>query len=87
MALSLPDPTFDAESTRRLYPTLSLFEGFPYLVTRVVPAMYHVILSTTSLKPKSLGGSYQTIDIGDALHYHDLMYCNISCTISQPAAT
>ena len=44
MALSLPDPTFDAESTRRLYPNLSLFEGFPYLVTRVVPAMYHVIL-------------------------------------------
>jgi hypothetical protein len=44
MALSLPDPTFDAESTRRLYPTLSLFEGFPYLVTRVVPAMYHLIL-------------------------------------------
>ena len=44
MALSLPDPTFDAESTRRLYPTLALFEGFPYLVTRVVPAMYHVIL-------------------------------------------
>lgn len=44
MALSLPDPTFDAESTRRLYPTLPLFEGFPYLVTRVVPAMYHVIL-------------------------------------------
>jgi hypothetical protein len=43
MALSLPDPTFDAESTRRLYPTLPLFEGFPYLVTRVVPAMYHVI--------------------------------------------
>ena len=44
MALSLPDPTFDAESTRRLYPNLSLFEGFPYLVTRVVPAMYHVML-------------------------------------------
>jgi hypothetical protein len=44
MALSLPDPTFDAESTRRLYPSLPLFEGFPYLVTRVVPAMYHVIL-------------------------------------------
>jgi hypothetical protein len=44
MALSLPDPTFDAESTRRLYPTLPLFEGFPYLVTRVVPAMYHLIL-------------------------------------------
>src|SRR5258705_4277221 len=44
MALSLPDPTFDAESTRRLYPNLALFEGFPYLVTRVVPAMYHVML-------------------------------------------
>jgi hypothetical protein len=44
MALSLPDPTFDDESTRRLYPTLPLFEGFPYLVTRVVPAMYHLIL-------------------------------------------
>jgi len=44
MALSLPDPTFDAESPRRLYPTLPLFEGFPYLVTRVVPAMYHLIL-------------------------------------------
>ena len=44
MALSLPDPTFDAKSTRRLYPRLPLFEGFPYLVTRVVPAMYHVIL-------------------------------------------
>jgi hypothetical protein len=44
MALSLPDSTFDAESTRRLYPTLLLFEGFPYLVTRLVPAMYHVIL-------------------------------------------
>ena len=44
MALSLPDPTLDAESTRRLYPTLSLFEGFPYLITRVVAAMYHVIL-------------------------------------------
>jgi hypothetical protein len=44
MALSLPDPTFDAESTRRLYPRLPLFEGFPYLVTRVMPAMYHVTL-------------------------------------------
>ena len=44
MALSLPDPTFDAESTRQLYPTLPLFEGFPYLVTRVVPAMYHIML-------------------------------------------
>jgi hypothetical protein len=54
MALSLPDPTFDAESTRRLYPTLSLFEGFPYLVTRVVPAMYHVILSTTPSSRKAL---------------------------------
>jgi len=50
MALSRPDPTFDAESTRRLYPSLALFEGFPYLVTRVVPAMYHLILlpATTS---------------------------------------
>ena len=44
MALPLPDPTYDAESTRRLYPSLPIFEGFPYLVTRVVPAMYHVIL-------------------------------------------
>jgi hypothetical protein len=44
MALSLPDPTYDSESTRRLYPSLPLFDGFPYLVTRVVPAMYHVIL-------------------------------------------
>jgi hypothetical protein len=44
MALSLPDPTYDAESTRRLYPSLPIFEGFPYLVTRVVPAMYHVML-------------------------------------------
>jgi hypothetical protein len=44
MALSRPDPTFDAESTRRLYPSLPLFEGFPYLVTRVVPAMNHLIL-------------------------------------------
>jgi hypothetical protein len=44
MALSLPDPTFDAEATRRLYPSLPLFEGFPYLVTRVVPAMYHITL-------------------------------------------
>ena len=44
MALSVPDPTYDAESTRWLYPNLSLFEGFPYLVTRVVPAMYHLIL-------------------------------------------
>ncbi len=44
MALSLPDPTYDAESTRRLYPSLPIFEGFPYLVTRVVPAMYHGIL-------------------------------------------
>src|SRR5258705_6547136 len=43
MALPLPDPIFDAEPTRRLYPNLSLFEGFPYLVTRVVPAMYHLI--------------------------------------------
>src|SRR4029077_18005232 len=37
-------PTYDSESTRRLYPSLPLFGGFPYLVTRVVPAMYHVIL-------------------------------------------
>ncbi len=44
MALSLPDPTYDAESTRRLYSSLPIFEGFPYLVTRVVPAMYHVML-------------------------------------------
>ena len=44
MALSLPDPTYDSESTRRLYPSLPLFEGFPYLVTRVVPAMYHIML-------------------------------------------
>jgi hypothetical protein len=44
MALSLPDPTYESESTRRLYPRLPLFEGFPYLVTRVVPAMYHVML-------------------------------------------
>jgi hypothetical protein len=44
MALSLPDPTYDSESTRRGYPSLPLFEGFPYLVTRVVPAMYHVML-------------------------------------------
>lgn len=44
MPLSWPDPTFDVESTRQLYPRLPLFEGFPYLVTRVVPAMYHVIL-------------------------------------------
>jgi hypothetical protein len=44
MALSVPDPTYDSESTRRLCPSLPLFEGFPYLVTRVVPAMYHVIL-------------------------------------------
>jgi hypothetical protein len=44
MAVSLPDPTYDAESTRRLYPSLPIFEGFPYLVTRVVPAMYHGIL-------------------------------------------
>lgn len=44
MALSLPDPTNGFEATRRLYPTLALFEGFPYLVTRVVPAMYHLIL-------------------------------------------
>ena len=44
MALSVPDPTYDSESTRRLYPSLPLFEGFPYLVTRVVPAMYHVML-------------------------------------------
>jgi hypothetical protein len=44
MALSLPDPTFDAEPTRQLYPSLPLFEGFPYLVTRVVPAIYHLIL-------------------------------------------
>jgi hypothetical protein len=43
MAL-LPDPTYESESTQRLYPNLPLFEGFPYLVTRVVPAMYHVIL-------------------------------------------
>jgi hypothetical protein len=44
MALSWPDPTYDSESTRQRYPSLPLFEGFPYLVTRVVPAMYHVIL-------------------------------------------
>jgi hypothetical protein len=44
MALSLPDPTYESESARRLYPRLPLFEGFPYLVTRVVPAMYHVML-------------------------------------------
>ncbi len=44
MALSLPDPTYESESTRRLYPRLPIFEGFPYLVTRVVPAMYHVML-------------------------------------------
>ena len=44
MALSLPDPNYDSEATRRLYPDLPLFEGFPYLVTRVVPAMYHVML-------------------------------------------
>jgi hypothetical protein len=44
MALSLPDPTYESASTRRLYPTLPLFEGFPYLITRVVPAMYHVML-------------------------------------------
>jgi len=44
MALSLPDPTYESESTRRLYPRLPLFEGFPYLVTRIVPVMYHVIL-------------------------------------------
>src|SRR6266851_5043428 len=44
MASSLPDPTYESEPTRRLYPRLPLFEGFPYLVTRVVPATYHVIL-------------------------------------------
>jgi hypothetical protein len=31
MALSLPDPTYESESTRRLYPRLPLFDGFPYL--------------------------------------------------------
>jgi hypothetical protein len=44
MALSWPDPTYESESARRLYSRLPLFEGFPYLVTRVVPAMYHVML-------------------------------------------
>jgi hypothetical protein len=44
VALSLPDPTYESEATRQLYPSLPLFDGFPYLVTRVVPAMYHVIL-------------------------------------------
>ena len=44
MALSLPDPTYESESARRLYPRLPLFEGFPYLITRVVPAMYHVTM-------------------------------------------
>ncbi len=45
MALSVPDPTDEAESAQqRLDLTLPLFEGFPYLVTRVAPAMYHLIL-------------------------------------------
>ena len=32
------------ESLRALYPSLPFFDGFPYLVTRVVPAMYHISL-------------------------------------------
>jgi hypothetical protein len=44
MALSWPDPTYESEATRQLYPSMPLFEGFPYLVIRVVPAMYHVTL-------------------------------------------
>ncbi len=36
-----------------LWPT-SLFEGFPYLVTRVVPAMYHVIVLPDDLEEADL---------------------------------
>ena len=39
-----PADLLELDQTRRLYPTLPLFEGFPYLVTRVVPAMYHLTL-------------------------------------------
>jgi hypothetical protein len=35
-------------------PSFSRFEGFPYLVTRVVPALYHVILLPTSLAEPEL---------------------------------
>ena len=39
-----PADLLELDQTRRLYPALPLFEGFPYLVTRVVPAMYHLTL-------------------------------------------
>lgn len=26
-----------------LYQSLSIFEGFPYLITRVVPVLYHIL--------------------------------------------
>lgn len=38
----------------RLYRLLPLFEGFPYLLTRLNPAFYHLILLPRSLAPNEL---------------------------------
>ena len=46
-----------ATATLGLWPTsLPTFEGFPYLITRVVPAMYHVTLLPGDASERDLAG-------------------------------